>query len=64
MTLRIGIDLDNTIIHYDDAFLKSAIERGLAQAESRGLVVRTLDRVEPTPTGRLFLSDLQALFLP
>ena len=42
----------------------SAIERGLAQAESRGLVVRTLDRVEPTPTGRLFLSDLQALFLP
>ena len=42
----------------------SAIERGLVQAESRGLVVRTLDRVEPTPTGRLFLSDLQALFLP
>jgi len=41
----------------------SAIEPGLAQAESRGLVVRTLDRVEPTPTGRLFLSDLQALFL-
>jgi oxygen-independent coproporphyrinogen-3 oxidase len=42
----------------------SAIEGGLAQAEARGLVVRTLDRVEPTPTGRLFLSDLQALFLP
>jgi oxygen-independent coproporphyrinogen-3 oxidase len=42
----------------------SAIERGLAQAESRGLVVRTIDRVEPTPVGRRFLSDLQALFLP
>lgn len=42
----------------------SAIEPGLTQAESRGLVVRTLGRVEPTPIGRRFLTDLQSLFLP
>lgn len=41
----------------------SAIEPGLAQAESRGLIRRTLDRVEPTLTGRRFLNDLQSLFL-
>lgn len=41
----------------------SAIERGLAHAESRGLIRRTLDRVEPTQFGRRFLNDLQSLFL-
>jgi oxygen-independent coproporphyrinogen-3 oxidase len=41
----------------------SAIESGLAAAEARGLLIRTLDRIEPTATGRRFLSDLQALFL-
>jgi oxygen-independent coproporphyrinogen-3 oxidase len=41
----------------------SAIEQGLAHAESRGLIRRTLDRVEPTHIGRRFLNDLQSLFL-
>jgi oxygen-independent coproporphyrinogen-3 oxidase len=42
----------------------SAVEGGLARAEQRGLLTRTLDRVTPTLQGRRFLSDLQALFLP
>ena len=42
----------------------SAIEGPLAVAEQRGLVARTHERITPTPRGRLFLSDLQALFLP
>ncbi len=42
----------------------SAIERGLSQAQERGLVMRSLDRVQPTERGFDFLSDLQALFLP
>jgi putative oxygen-independent coproporphyrinogen III oxidase len=42
----------------------SSIEAALAEAERRGLVVRSLTRIAPTPLGRRFLSDLQALFLP
>ena len=42
----------------------SALERALAQAQERGLVLRSLDRVQPTERGFDFLSDLQALFLP
>lgn len=41
----------------------SAIESGLAQAESRGLITRDLQSVRPTLLGRRFLSDLQGLFL-
>ncbi len=41
----------------------SAIEHALSQAQARGLVVRSLDRVQPTERGFDFLSDLQALFL-
>jgi putative oxygen-independent coproporphyrinogen III oxidase len=45
----------------------SAIEPGLAQAESRGLIERAgtpgAERVRPTDRGFDFLSDLQALFL-
>jgi oxygen-independent coproporphyrinogen-3 oxidase len=41
----------------------SAIDRALSQAQERGLVLRSLDRVQPTERGFDFLSDLQALFL-
>ena len=41
----------------------TAIARGLAQAESKGLIERDLLRVRPTERGFDFLSDLQALFL-
>ncbi|HEV7576646.1 MAG TPA: radical SAM family heme chaperone HemW [Caldimonas sp.] len=42
----------------------STIERPLAEAERRGLVVRDLKHVRPTPLGFDFLNDLQQLFLP
>lgn len=41
----------------------SAIERGLADAERQGLVLRESGRVVPTERGFDFLSDLQGLFL-
>jgi putative oxygen-independent coproporphyrinogen III oxidase len=42
----------------------SAVEPGLARAESRGLIQRNTSHVVPTSLGRRFLSDLQAMFLP
>ncbi len=42
----------------------SAIEPALQQAQAKGLVERTLERVRPTERGFDFLSDLQGLFLP
>jgi putative oxygen-independent coproporphyrinogen III oxidase len=41
----------------------TAIQRGLDEAEKKGLIVRDLARVKPTVRGFDFLSDLQALFL-
>jgi oxygen-independent coproporphyrinogen-3 oxidase len=41
-----------------------AIEGSLADAVHRGLLVRSDERWLPTPLGRRFLNDLQALFLP
>ena len=42
----------------------TAIQRGLDEAERKGLVARDLQRVWPTTRGIDFLSDLQAIFLP
>ena len=42
----------------------TAIQRGLEEAERKGLVERDLARVWPTTRGFDFLSDLQAMFLP
>jgi oxygen-independent coproporphyrinogen-3 oxidase len=42
----------------------SAIDAALQQAQQRGLLQATLQRVRPTDKGFDFLSDLQALFLP
>lgn len=42
----------------------SSIEAALARAEARGLLAVDLQRIAPTDLGRLFLSDLQGLFLP
>ena len=41
-----------------------AIERPLGEAERKGLIVRDLQHIRPTPLGFDFLNDLQALFLP
>ena len=42
----------------------SSIEKGLAQAEQQGLIVRNHTHVVPTEKGFDFLSDLQEMFLP
>jgi coproporphyrinogen III oxidase-like Fe-S oxidoreductase len=42
----------------------SALQKGLQQAEARGLIERDLLRVKPTEKGFDFLTDLQSLFLP
>ena len=41
----------------------TSIQKGLTQAEKKGLIERDLHRVWPTDRGFDFLSDLQALFL-
>ena len=41
----------------------TAIQRGLEEAERKGLIERDLARVWPTVRGFDFLSDLQAIFL-
>jgi putative oxygen-independent coproporphyrinogen III oxidase len=40
------------------------IEKNLQAAEAAGLLQITLDRIRPTERGRLFLNDLQELFVP
>ena len=42
----------------------TSIQRGLEEAERKGLVERDLFRVWPTERGLDFLSDLQSMFLP
>jgi oxygen-independent coproporphyrinogen-3 oxidase len=41
----------------------TSIQKGLLDAEKKGLIGRDLNRVWPTDRGFDFLSDLQALFL-
>jgi oxygen-independent coproporphyrinogen-3 oxidase len=42
----------------------TSIQKGLEEAERKGLIARDLHRVWPTERGLDFLSDLQTLFLP
>jgi oxygen-independent coproporphyrinogen-3 oxidase len=42
----------------------SLIEPALRDAEARGLLTRDATQFAPTPRGRRFLNDLQAMFLP
>ncbi len=41
----------------------TAIQKGLGEAESKGLITRDFTSVKPTARGMDFLSDLQSLFL-
>jgi len=40
------------------------VQKGLDEAERRGLIERDHQRMRPTPLGQRFLNDLQAIFLP
>jgi oxygen-independent coproporphyrinogen-3 oxidase len=41
----------------------TSIEPALQEAERRGLIERTFEKIVPTPLGQRFLNDLQGLFL-
>ncbi|MCY7387826.1 MAG: radical SAM family heme chaperone HemW, partial [Burkholderiales bacterium] len=42
----------------------TAISRQLDEAEKRGLIVRDITQIQPTPKGQMFLNDLLEIFLP
>lgn len=43
--------------------LLNSIEKELSEAEKKGLIQRDHQSIRPTPLGRLFLNDLQQIFL-
>lgn len=45
-------------------FPLSLAQKGLNEAERRGLLALDHQRIRPTPLGQRFLNDLQAIFLP
>jgi len=45
-------------------FALTLVQKGLDEAERRGLIERDHQRMRPTPLGQRFLNDLQAIFLP
>ena len=42
----------------------SVIDQPMREAEARGLIVRELDHIRPTPLGQRFLNELLQMFLP
>ena len=45
-------------------FPLTLVQKPLDEAERRGLIERDHEHIRPTPLGRRFLNDLQAIFLP
>ncbi|UUX95267.1 radical SAM family heme chaperone HemW [Aquabacterium sp. J223] len=62
LRLKDGVDL--SLFAERTGLPVTALQRGLAEGERRGLLERDLQRIRPTARGFDFLSDLQALFLP
>ena len=52
--------------HFSDrtGLALTAIQKGLDEAQRKGLIERDFVRVKPSERGFDFLNDLQALFLP
>ena len=63
-TLRLREGFDLLQFSERTGLAVTAIQKGLAAGEAKGLLVRDLNRVTPTEKGFDFLSDLQSLFLP
>jgi len=59
MMLRIGIDLDNTIIFYDDAFVSAAKERGFVPASFKGTKQQVRDHIRTLADGEKKWMELQ-----
>lgn len=56
---RIGIDLDNTLISYEDVFRAYARERGLVDADFRGGKDEVRDKIRVADDGELAWQKLQ-----
>jgi putative oxygen-independent coproporphyrinogen III oxidase len=61
--LRLVDGFDSETFEERTALPRSVIESACAKALERGLLEQTRQRWAPTPLGRRFLNDLQALFL-
>ncbi len=57
--MRIGIDLDNTIILYDEAFLHAAQQRGLVAKDFSGTKQQLRDQLRTLPDGETEWQKLQ-----
>lgn len=57
--MRIGIDLDNTIIFYDNAFVAAAKERGLVPDGFSGNKQQVRDQIRTLPNGEIEWQKLQ-----
>lgn len=57
--MRIGIDLDNTIIFYDDAFVRAGLERGLLPKGFKGTKQQVRDTIRRLEDGETEWQKLQ-----
>jgi hypothetical protein len=57
--MRIGIDLDNTLIFYDEAFARAAIESSLLPADFRGGKSKLREAIRALPDGEQQWQALQ-----
>jgi hypothetical protein len=57
--MRIGLDFDNTIIRYDEVFLRAARDRGLLSPDFLGTKQRIRDAVRGLPNGEAKWQALQ-----
>lgn len=62
--LRLTDGFDTALFSERTGLSIATAQAALEEAELRGFIVRDHLRIAPTPTGRRFLNDLLALFLP
>jgi oxygen-independent coproporphyrinogen-3 oxidase len=61
--LRLTDGVPLALFNERTGFPPTIVRKELDEAEQRGLLVRDHERIKPTPLGRRFLNDLQAIFL-
>jgi putative oxygen-independent coproporphyrinogen III oxidase len=61
--LRLNEGFDNVLFQERTSLPLLAIQRELAEAEMRGLLIRDHQRIAPTKLGQRFLNDLLGIFL-
>jgi len=61
--LRLNEGFDSTLFQERTSLLLLSIQRELAEAEKRGLLMRDHQRIAPTKMGQRFLNDLLEIFI-